>query len=47
MTLSVDASGRQTGDGFYSKRLPKGRADWLQTCRVAHAERLARSTSCA
>ncbi|WP_410787252.1 DNA polymerase domain-containing protein [Kribbella sp. C-35] len=34
MTLSVDATGRQTGDGFYSKRLPKGAPDWLETCRV-------------
>jgi DNA ligase D-like protein (predicted polymerase) len=34
MTLSVDSIGRQTGDGFYSKRLPKGAPDWLQTCRV-------------
>lgn len=34
MTLSVDAAGHQTGDGFYSKRLPKGAPDWIRTCRV-------------
>lgn len=34
MTLSVDAMGRQNGDGFYSKRLPKGAPDWVQTVRV-------------
>ncbi len=34
MTLSVDAVGHQTGDGFYSKRLPKGAPDWIQTCQV-------------
>ena len=34
MTLSVDATGRQTGDGFYSKRLPQGAPDWIQTARV-------------
>jgi DNA ligase D-like protein (predicted polymerase) len=34
MTLSVDALGHQTGDGFYSKRVPKGAPDWIQTCRV-------------
>jgi DNA ligase D-like protein (predicted polymerase) len=34
MKLSVDATGRQTGEGFYSKRLPKGAPDWLETCRV-------------
>jgi DNA ligase D-like protein (predicted polymerase) len=34
MALSVDAVGHQTGDGFYSKRLPKGAPDWIQTCRV-------------
>lgn len=34
MTLSVDAAGHQTGDGFYSKRLPKGAPDWIETCRI-------------
>lgn len=34
MTLSADTTGRQTGDGFYSKRLPKGAPDWIRTCRV-------------
>jgi DNA ligase D-like protein (predicted polymerase) len=34
MTLSVDAVGHQTGDGFYSKRLPKGAPDWIETCQV-------------
>ncbi|HEU5222931.1 MAG TPA: DNA primase small subunit domain-containing protein [Candidatus Lumbricidophila sp.] len=34
MTLSVDSVGHQTGDGFYSKRLPKGAPDWVETCRV-------------
>ena len=34
MTLSVDSEGHQTGDGFYSKRLPKGAPDWVETCRV-------------
>jgi DNA ligase D-like protein (predicted polymerase) len=34
MSLSVDAAGHQTGDGFYSKRLPKGAPDWIRTCRV-------------
>ncbi len=34
MTFSVDSAGRQTGDGFYSKRLPKGAPDWIQTVRV-------------
>jgi DNA ligase D-like protein (predicted polymerase) len=34
MTLSVDAVGHQTGDGFYSKRLPKGAPEWIQTVRV-------------
>lgn len=34
MTLSVDSTGHQTGDGFYSKRLPKGAPEWVETCRV-------------
>jgi len=34
MTLSVDAAGHQTGDGFYSKRLPKGAPEWVETARV-------------
>jgi len=34
MTLSVDAMGRQTGEGFYSKRLPKGAPEWIRTARV-------------
>jgi len=34
MTFPVDATGRQTGDGFYSKRLPKGAPDWIETVRV-------------
>lgn len=34
MTLSVGPGGQQTGDGFYSKRLPKGAPDWVETCRV-------------
>lgn len=34
MTLSVGPMGQQQGDGFYSKRLPKGAPEWIQTCRV-------------
>lgn len=34
MTLSVGPMGQQQGDGFYSKRLPKGAPDWVETCRV-------------
>lgn len=34
MTLSVGPMGQQQGDGFYSKRLPKGAPDWVRTCRV-------------
>ena len=34
MTLSVGPMGQQQGDGFYSKRLPKGAPDWLVTTRV-------------
>jgi DNA ligase D-like protein (predicted polymerase) len=34
MTLSVGPTGQQNGEGFYSKRLPKGAPDWIQTCRV-------------
>ena len=34
MTLAVGPTGTQTGDGFYSKRLPKGAPDWLITTRV-------------
>jgi DNA ligase D-like protein (predicted polymerase) len=34
MRLSVDNEGHQTGDGFYSKRLPKGAPEWVETCRV-------------
>lgn len=34
MTLSVGPMGQQNGDGFYSKRLPKGAPDWLVTTRV-------------
>jgi DNA ligase D-like protein (predicted polymerase) len=34
MTLSVGPTGLQNGEGFYSKRLPKGAPEWIQTCRV-------------
>lgn len=34
MALTVDAKRTQTGDGFYSKRLPKGAPEWVRTCRV-------------
>jgi DNA ligase D-like protein (predicted polymerase) len=34
MTLSADSAGHQSGDGFYSKRLPKGAPEWVRTCRV-------------
>jgi DNA ligase D-like protein (predicted polymerase) len=34
MTLSVGPTGQQQGDGFYSKRLPKGAPEWVETCRV-------------
>ena len=34
MTLSIGPMGQQIGDGFYSKRLPKGAPDWIETCRV-------------
>ncbi|MGD7705570.1 DNA polymerase domain-containing protein [Microlunatus sp. Y2014] len=34
MTLSVGPGGQQQGDGFYSKRLPKGAPDWVATTRV-------------
>jgi len=34
MTLSVGPGGQQTGDGFYSKRLPRGAPAWVETCRV-------------
>lgn len=34
MTLSVGPTGQQTGDGFYSKRLPKGAPDWIRTVGV-------------
>ncbi len=34
MTLSAGPGGQQTGDGFYSKRLPKGAPAWVETCRV-------------
>jgi DNA ligase D-like protein (predicted polymerase) len=34
MTLSVGPTGQQQGDGFYSKRLPKGAPEWIQTCLV-------------
>lgn len=34
MVLSVGPMGQQTGDGFYSKRLPKGSPDWLTTVEV-------------
>jgi DNA ligase D-like protein (predicted polymerase) len=34
MTLSVGPTGQQIGEGFYSKRLPKGAPEWIQTCRV-------------
>ncbi|GAB2974963.1 DNA polymerase domain-containing protein [Nocardioides montaniterrae] len=35
MQLSVGPTGQQQGDGFYSKRLPKGAPDWVETCRVS------------
>lgn len=34
MKLSVSTTGQQTGDGFYSKRLPKGAPAWIETVRV-------------
>jgi DNA ligase D-like protein (predicted polymerase) len=34
MSLSLGPMGQQQGDGFYSKRLPKGAPDWIETCRV-------------
>ncbi len=34
MKLSVSSTGQQTGDGFYSKRLPKGAPEWIVTTRV-------------
>ena len=34
MVLSVGPMGQQQGDGFYSKRLPKGAPDWLTTVEV-------------
>lgn len=34
MQLSVGPMGQQQGDGFYSKRLPKGAPDWIQTTQV-------------
>ncbi len=34
MRLSVGPMGQQQGDGFYSKRLPKGAPDWIETRRV-------------
>ena len=39
MKLSVGPMGQQTGDGFYSKRLPKGAPDWIETCRVTTPNR--------
>ena len=36
MTLSTAQNGQpQNGDGFYSKRLPKGAPEWTRTCRVS------------
>ncbi|OYN91158.1 DNA polymerase domain-containing protein [Parenemella sanctibonifatiensis] len=34
MKLTVGPGGQQQGDGFYSKRLPKGAPDWVETTRV-------------
>lgn len=34
MRLSVGPTGQQDGDGFYSKRLPKGAPAWIQTAEV-------------
>ena len=35
MVLSTAANGQpQNGDGFYSKRLPRGAPEWIETCRV-------------
>lgn len=34
MSLYVDSEGHQSGDGFYSKRLPKGAPDWIETAQV-------------
>ncbi len=39
MTLSLGPMGQQNGDGFYSKRLPKGAPDWMQTARVTTPNR--------
>lgn len=36
MVLSTAVNGQpQNGEGFYSKRLPKGAPDWVETCRVS------------
>ncbi len=36
MTLSTAANGQpQNGEGFYSKRLPKGAPEWIRTTRVS------------
>ena len=36
MTLSTAVNGQpQNGEGFYSKRLPKGAPDWVRTCLVS------------
>lgn len=34
MTLSVGPMGHQSGEGFYSKRLPKGAPEWIETTLV-------------
>jgi DNA ligase D-like protein (predicted polymerase) len=39
MTLSVGPMGQQQGDGFYSKRLPKGAPEWIETVRVTTPNR--------
>lgn len=39
MTLSVGPMGQQQGDGFYSKRLPKGAPEWIETVRATTPNR--------
>ncbi|TWE12930.1 DNA polymerase domain-containing protein [Rudaeicoccus suwonensis] len=34
MKLTVGPAAQQQGEGFYSKRLPKGAPDWIETVRV-------------
>ncbi len=34
MTLTTGPTAKQQGEGFYSKRLPKGAPEWIETARV-------------